>query len=457
MKKILFSAMIIIMIYSPVYCVEKKEWNLEALVQNALEKRDDISAQKEKINMAGAKVKEAFSHYFPRIRFASAYTKAESEIEMDLSDYNTNTQITVLGVTYPVNSPLPDNITLLEDEYGSISVTMDQPLFTWGKVTNYANAAEKLKEYEITKKKETENEAVYQVRKSYYSFLVARQAHKFSSKLLQEIKIVNRLIAKEIENNRNRNTSKPSQLDAMETQGFLLYAEGLKLEAMNMEHLALKYLSFSACLEEIPGPSDITGTPDINLIFKAKEDYINKGLIKNPILESLTIGIKAQNHLYKAQKASRLPALGLRFFYDKVSNNSAIDPEDYYGASLIMEGPIFDSGEIKAKANQHLFKKKELEAKKKFAEKKIETAVSVLFDEIMSLKKQIEIDSEALKLMKKRLKLALFGMKEKMASYRDYKDAFIMRNMVQKEYFEKLAAYFDKVNLMVKTIGDRRL
>jgi len=457
MKNYLFSAMAIILIYSAGYAEEKKEWNLEALIQNSLEKRDDISAQQEKIRMAGAKVKEAFSHYFPRVRFASAYTKAESEIEMDLSDYDTNTQITVLGTTYPVVARLPDNITLLEDEYGSLSVTMDQPLFTWWKVTHYADAAEKLKEYEIIKKKETENEAIYQVRKSYYSFLVARQAHTFSRRLLQEIKIVNRLILKEIGNNHYRNNSRPTRLDAMETEEFLLYAEGLKLEAMNLERLSLKYLCFSACLEEMPDPSDIIGTPDINFSFKAKEDYINKGLIKNPMLESLNIGIKAQNHLYKAQKASRLPALGLRLFYDKASNNSVLDPEDYYGASLVMEGPIFDSGEIKAKANQHLFKKKELESKKKFAEKKIETAVSALFDEIMILKKQIEIDSETLNLTRKRLKLALFGMKEGMASYRDYKEAFMMRNMLQKGYFKKLTSYFDKVNLMIKLVGDKSI
>lgn len=461
MKLKFFTAILIAFIHASLALGEEKEWNLDALIDQALEKREDVAAQNEKILRAQAKVNEAFSHYFPRVRLASAYTKTQSEYELDLSEYTVNTSTTVNTFLGPmegeVNVTLPENIILMKDEYGSVSVTMDQPIFTWGRISHYLDAAKKLKEYEISAKKGTEAEAVCQVRKAYHSYLVAREAQKFFRRSHQELSVIARLMKKSMKGGDATGRNAPSRLDYMELEGLLLNAQSMMIESESMVKQALSYLSFSAGFQDVLKNESVTGDLDTNFEFHTKQEYIDKGLKQNARLESIDIGVQAQNHLYKAEKASRMPALNLRLFYERLGNNDIIQPDEYYGARIVLEGPIFDSGEIRARASQHLYRKKELMARRKFLENHVRTTISSLYDEIMGLKEQARIDSEAMGLMDQRLKLALFGLKNRLTTYRSFKEAYLMRNVLKKEQFIRLRAYFDKINRLVKLIGERKI
>ena len=102
MKSMLIMAVVFALFTTNGFCQERKTWHLEELVSHALKNREDISAQEDKIRQAESKVKEAFSHYFPRINLLAAYTKAESDISLDLSDNKVETEVNT-----QVNVPLP--------------------------------------------------------------------------------------------------------------------------------------------------------------------------------------------------------------------------------------------------------------------------------------------------------------------------------------------------------------
>ena len=314
-----------------------------------------------------------------------------------------------------------------------------------------------LEEYETIKKTEIEVETVYQVRKAYFSFLVAQAAKRFSNRLFHEVKTLRRMMKKLKEKSQDDNTPALSELDLMEIDTFLLRTKSLKIKTDQMERTALHYLSFTSGIKEPLSPKQISGGLKLDFALPPKKDYLQKGLTENPMLASIESGVQAHDYLYRAEKAARWPAIGLRGFYEKLGHNTVFKPDDYYGASLVIKGPLFDFGETTAKANQHLFKKNELSNKKRIARKYIETTITALYDDITGLRDQLKIDQEEMEIHDRRLKLALFGMKNGLVSYREYKEAFITRNLLKKEYFEKLADYYDKVNTLIKTVGDKNI
>ena len=477
MKRAFFLCAIVLLAAGNGFCGEKKKWDLQSLIEHSLSSRDDLTAQKEKIRQAEYKIKEAFSHYFPRLHFSAAYTKAESKVKLDLSDYKLDTvvktrvrgQVTVTdlpgnpsyGFNVPVSAPisvsLPKDITLIDDEYGGVSVILDQPLFTWGRITNYVKAAKNSKKFENAKNREAQIDVIYQVRTAYYSFLVAREARDFADKVFQEIQTVRRLLQKQLGKNEGEDILKVTKLDLMEIEGFHLHTKGLRAKTSSAERSALAYLSLAAGLTKTLQARDIKGAIDIGIRLPLEVDCIAIGLKSNPLLEAVNSGIEAHNYLAKAERAAMLPVLGVRGFYKKLNTNGILKPDDYYGVSIVLKGPIFDSGEIWAKANQHLSKVRELSNRKTFLKSYLETSISTLYNEIKSLQTNLKIDRQEMELIDKRLRLALFGLMNKIVSYRDYKDAFVMRSIVKREYFERLLTFHEKVNLLIKMTGSANM
>jgi outer membrane protein TolC len=298
---------------------------------------------------------------------------------------------------------------------------------------------------------------IHQVRTAYYSFLVAREARAFADKLFQEIQTVQRLLQKQLKNEGGENILKVTKLDLMEIEGFHLHAKGLRTKTSSAESSALSYLTLAAGLSKPLQKNDIKGDADINIRLPLEADCVDKGLKSNPLFEVLNSGIEAHNSLFKAERAAMLPVLGVRGFYKKLETNGILKPDDYYGVSIVLKGPIFDSGEIWAKAHQHLSKARELGNRKTFLKSYLETSISTLYKEINSLQNNLKIDRQEMELIDKRLRLALFGLMNKIVPYRDYKDAFVMRSLVKKEYFERLLTFHEKVNQLIKMTGSSKL
>jgi len=456
--------------------VESRMWDLPSLLGHALATRADLAAHDERIEAARYRYKEAKSHYFPRVHLTGMFTWTGSELGLDLSDYEittraetvARTEVTVPqpppapAVTVPVSAPvsadvrvrLPADIELLDDTYGSLAATVEQPLFTWGRIRSYTRAARCLGEVEQAMKRDASNRAAQQVREAFHGLLVARAAHAYAQRVRTELGIVRSLMARFAEEDPEKTEFPVTALDVLEMDGFLLEAKGAELKAQRLAKTALEYLALAAGLHGELTAANVAGTLTTRVALAAKDDYVRQSLASHPLMRAAEQGALAERHLSRAERVSQLPVVGLRGFYQSLgADDTAFEPTDYYGASLVVDMPVFDSGERRAKAAQHLARTRELEQKKAFLGQYLRTRVGVLHDEIVTLEDLLAIDTEAIELLDKRLKIALFGLKNREIAYRDYKDAFLARTLKQREYFERVREFYEKTDLLARTLG----
>ncbi|MCP4622566.1 MAG: TolC family protein [bacterium] len=435
---------------------DQKIWTLPALLEHALQHRDDIAARREIVRKAGIKVKEMFSHYLPRIHLTSSYTVVQTQLELDLSSSTIEDEIPTVAGPVPINVKLPDNVWLADKTVADLGVTLVQPLFGWGRISNYIQAAQKKEAYEKSELKQTQIDVISQVRQAYFSFLVARQAQIFAATVFHELKVVKKLLQTIIAQNDGQNTSPVSSLDIMAVEEYLLHARGMTLKTKDMQRTALEYLSFASGIpERLDAQAVALFNPD-DLEFKPLPEYISAALANHPAMQSVDSGIAVYNHLEKAEEAARLPALGLMAFYETYGNkDTALKKDHYYGGAVVLSMPIFDGGEIKAKAHQHSFQAKSLEKKREFLMKYLVTTTTAAYLDVMSLKELLELDEKEARLIEKRCKLARFGLTTGLTSYRDHKDAYTLRVQRKQEYFERLIDFYEKVTELYKIVGEK--
>ncbi|MBF0509464.1 MAG: TolC family protein [Deltaproteobacteria bacterium] len=446
-------------------CGEQKKWTLEELTTYALKHREDLLAQDERIKAAQSKVDGAFSHYLPRISIGAAAAKASQNYELDLSNSKITTSISTsvqtpygsLPVNFPLNVALPNNVRLLSDAYVKASVTLDQPLYTWGRISHFLSAAQKSKEYETTKKREGDIDTVCQVRSAYYSFVVAQKAHQETEKIFQEVRFIRGLLPQLLQTGPNPQPTGLSNLDVMEVEEFFLQAQGMLIKTQEMQHTALSYLTLATGSPKDLSANGLEAVSNIDIELQKVDFYVNRALQRSPALESLAIGIQAEEHLNEAEKAARYPVLGVRAFYERLEDNANAYPRDYSAVCLVVSGPIFDSGEATAKADQHLHQAKEFAQKQVFLKKYTETVVTVVYEEITDLKRLLEIDSQKLKLVNQRMKLAMFALRNNMSPYQAYRDAFLMRRQTIQEHLERLWLFYEKVTSLLKLVGEGKI
>jgi outer membrane protein TolC len=335
--------------------------------------------------------------------------------------------------------------------FGKISLT--QPLYTWGRKSDYETAARagvRVKEAESTLK---ENELRYEVKEAYYGYQLANSLRDFIAGGKEELE---KAIAK------RKGKRKGQAKDDYRLDIFLHDVEGREAEVTKYFELAKEGFAL-----RIGAPRGTVVPKDEWLLpepreRKPAEHYVELARAKRPEFRQLRDGILAKKSLARAEQKANIPMFGLLASYEAASTNvrtpqPGVFSYDPYNHKTTSAGVGFKwdfQWELaNAKAAKYRAEAEELELKEAYAQQGIETEVRKSYLELVEAESRLKSATEAYKTGKKWLTGEAIGFSSGLTGAKGLVDAYGARAETAKNYFESLYRFDMAWAALSKAVG----
>lgn len=398
-----------------------EELTLAQAIDRALVQNGELKAQRLQEKQASADVDRVGGEFGPKIEGVlgiGPITKAEGnsiEVKEDKS---------VIGRTIIAQ--------------GSLTL----PLYTWGRKSNYEEAAfagVRVKQAESALK---ENDVRYSVKEAYYGYQLANSLRDFIQGGKAEL-------TKALEG-RKAKSSKNDKKEEYRMQIFLAQVQSREAEVQKYFDLALEGLSLrvGAGRGEVT-PKDAWLSPEV----REKKDadyYVNVAREQRPEFRQLKEGIFAKQTLATAEKKALLPVFALLASYDGANTNVRTEQKgpfvyDPYNRNQ-WAGGIGFKWEFQwalqnAKAAKFRAEAEELEAKQGFAQRGIETEVRKAYLELVEAETRLQAARGAYNTGKQWLTGEAIGYSSGLTGTQGLVEAYGARAETTKDYFEAVHRY----------------
>jgi outer membrane protein TolC len=258
-------------------------------------------------------------------------------------------------------------------EWTHLDFALIKPLYTFGKVERYGEAAQGNIDLKRGELKQSRTDTVYDTKRAYYGYLTARDTRVFledmQSRLNQSITSVERNLKEE------SGESKQSDLYALQTARGLLSKyvhQARAIEKISLDGLkVLTGAGLQSDLKVADARIEPVSFPQLEL-----SDFQARALQDRPEMQQLEAGLRARRALLAAKKAERMPdvyagVIG-QFNYasqrERLDNPYLSDPFNGGGITPVV-GVKWDSvfGVASARVNQAQAELEALNHKKAFA------------------------------------------------------------------------------------------
>ncbi len=265
-------------------------------------------------------------------------------------------------------------------------VSYQIPLYTGGKLTEYANITKSL--YRMSKMDTSKviNAKIFQVKKTYYDISLVNNYIASLSKIINNIKKLENII------HSMKSEGYAQDIDILEVQARKAEATNLYNQALLNKELAYQFLSFLLNKEvsSIRMVNEMPAIPEANLadIYRDNID-----------IQKAKLGYEITQMAVRVQEASYLPTIGGFGEYsssdDKAFNE--FKEKDAYTVGVQVKLNIFNGGIDRANVEKAKVKNLQVAEQVELAKKGIALKVKQLKTEILSLESEIESYQKQLK------------------------------------------------------------
>ncbi|MCK8604064.1 TolC family protein [Desulfoferrobacter suflitae] len=285
--------------------------------------------------------------------------------------------------------------------FGRIDITISQPLYTFGKLSNRREAAlrgVKAKQLGIDQKRA---ELIFRVKQLYYAMVLAEQGLGVADEAegyFQDIRV-------RIENLMELGATHVDESDLYMIDAYSAQAKGFKAEAQKgrqVAYFALKSLMGMAASEDFTLAQE--SLPERQLDLQAQEEYVAKALEQRPEMKQLKQGIEAQKFLWEAAKSDLYPS----FFFAVIASVAGAPGRDQFDTPYFTDefnheyaGFFaglqwhFDFGIQQAKVDKERAEYSKLLNTKADAEKNIPIQVANVYQEVVQYATSVKAYEEA--------------------------------------------------------------
>ncbi|HOQ48585.1 MAG TPA: TolC family protein [Candidatus Kapabacteria bacterium] len=322
---------------------------LKEAINRSISTNKGIEAAKKNVEAKTNNVQSAYGRYLPNINFDITYNYIDRDIVIDLSPIRSamislqaNNQVGFSnleallktgapltaeqqqaikqGATEKLNNSIPEfEKTLKERAFPKATFTINQPIFTGGKISAGVDASRAQKELELKKLDAETAEIVSQVINAYINVLIAEENLQVRYDALKTI---------EKHNERAQGMLKQGLIaphDKLRADVALSEAKRNVFEAE--EKLKIAKIALSSLLNnnEI---SQLAEKIQYKTVEQNAEYFIEIAKNNNPLLEQIRYGAKALDAKAKAEMANYFPTIYGFGMYDVFDHyRSAIDPK----------------------------------------------------------------------------------------------------------------------------------
>lgn len=345
-------------------------------------------------------------------------------------------------------------------DWTHLDFALIKPLFTFGKIEHYGEAAQGNVDLKQGELKKTRTDTVYDTKRAYYGYLTARDTRVFledmQQRLNQSIDSVDRNLKKE------NGESKQSDLYALQTAKGLLakyVSQARAIEKISLD--GLKVLTGIGLKEDLTVADDRIAPvpfPQIDLA-----DFQARALQDRPEMQELEAGLRARRALVAAKKADRMPdvyagvigQVNYASQRDRLDNPYINDPFNNAGLTPVV-GVKWDTvfGAANARVNQAQAELEALNHKKAFAVAGIPFEVSEAYINAQANYDAQRELSEGATAARRWMVASLADMSAGMESAAKVADAIKNYVLVQTEYLRTVNDYNMNVAQLARLTGE---
>lgn len=258
-------------------------------------------------------------------------------------------------------------------DWTHLSFTLIKPLFTFGKLEHYGDAAQGNIDIKRGELKKTRTDTVYDTKRAYYGYLAARDIRAYLDDMLERLQ--KELVSVEKNLADDTGTAKQSDLYALQTAKGLLskYAN----QARALEKISLDGLKVLTGIG-LAGELSVTDERIEPVPFPRADlaELKSRAMQSRPEMEQLEAGLRARRALVAAKKSDRMPDVyaGVIGEFNYASRRDSLDNpylnDSFNSAGLTpVVGVKWDTvfGVASARVNQAQAELEALNHKKAFA------------------------------------------------------------------------------------------
>lgn len=156
-----------------------REISLEECLEIALKNNESVLSSRQKLLASEEKVMEAQSARFPQISLQATYTRLS-----EVAKFTINLPTSGLGLPGAVGTQGPLEMKLGTENIYNGQISIQQPIFTWGRISRSIRIAELGSASSREELKKTELDLIFNVKKAFYDLLLAKEIARMTKESL---------------------------------------------------------------------------------------------------------------------------------------------------------------------------------------------------------------------------------------------------------------------------------
>ena len=371
----------------------------------ALKNNYDILSKKEEIKAASARLRQAWSEVLPHISVGANYLRYE------------------------------DHPFIAYEDNRGYSFSVNQILFSGGRVANTIDSAHKALKATQESSKELENKIIYSAKQSFYTVLLAKEFVRIRKEIL-ELAEENLSITKE-----RYKKGEASHYDLLRSE---VEVANIKPQLIKAENFLKTSYNFLKVLLGIDPSREIRVKGEFEFIPEEIDlnREVNLALEKRPALKEIALQEKAAKAQVKAAFSGYLPQISLNFT-DFANQKEAFSVgrekyDDYWMATVSVSMSIFDGFLTHSRVKEAKAKQRELEILKKKLEDSVEVEVKNAVLDLEAAESSVESQKENVKRAREAYRIIKERYAEGQASQLDLLDARVALSTAQVNFAQSL-------------------
>jgi outer membrane protein TolC len=411
---------------------------LDECIRTALQSAPEIGEAQADLALTGSKLEEARSYGYPQIGVTALFGPAPGAKKEDLTPINTNKSFSIKDLTW----------------FASTDLLITQPLWTFGKISENMKAASHGMEVDKAKKQQKGNEVALEVKKYYYSVLLAREVQN----VIAELQLYMQQGKQKIQHLIDNESDSGDPMDLFKIDAYSGEINKYMEEALKGEKLATAALKARLSL----GDNVDINVPEERLELEHEalpsvNGAIDRARLQRPEFKQLAEGMEARTALVEAAKANYYPDIFLAGMVswayadgrDRIKNPYISDPFQHgYGGVALGAKWKLDFGITAAKVAAEQAQLNRLASTKQYADSYIPLQTQKAWLEMQEAQKNVAITKDAFQSAKKWGAAALANFDFGIGNPRDVFDAVGVYGKMKAAHYQAIFDYkMAKANL----------
>jgi len=328
----LVAALLIILGSGPASSAQDKiSLTLEKCLSLALSQNPFYLASQERTDAAQARVRQAAAQFFPSLNAQGLQNLDEKVFVLEFPSF------------IPGGRPQRFAIDFTKDYQFSLNFTL--PLYTGGRLTSGYRSAKLSYLSSQESSRQTTNETVFNVKRGYYNYLLAKQLVGVTEEALN-------LAEKTLQNVKNMyEVGMASRLDLLRAEVRVANLKPPLIQARN--NVAVAELSLKTLLGlDVAQPVEVTGEMTYTPVEINLQDSLAKAVLNRPELSQLQYQKQMAGEMIKIARADYLPTIALSGNYNTWADRLAFGKnnwQSFYAFNLVLSIPLFNGLQTPAK------------------------------------------------------------------------------------------------------------